>query len=151
MAYTAPAQHLFERLCNMLGQPDLPKSDPFSTPELRSQNVPGLMQEIEAWFAARTYEEAARTLEEFQVPYSRIMTMADVFEDPHYAARNMILDVPHSELGTLPQPAVVPKLSASPGRVTHAGPDMGAHTDEILSGLGYAPEDIAKLRENGVV
>jgi crotonobetainyl-CoA:carnitine CoA-transferase CaiB-like acyl-CoA transferase len=63
----------------------------------------------------------------------------------------MILEVPHPELGALPQPAVVPKLSATPGRVTHAGPAIGANTDEILSGLGYTPEDIAKLRQDGVV
>ncbi|ETX04124.1 MAG: hypothetical protein ETSY2_30610 [Candidatus Entotheonella gemina] len=151
VAYTAPAQHLFERLCNMLGQPELPRTEAYKTPEMRSQNVPGLLQQIEAWFADRTYEEVERTLEEFQVPYSRIMSMADVFEDPHYAARNMILDVPHPELGTLPQPAVVPKLSASPGRVTHAGPEIGADTDEILSGLGYSPEDIAMLRQDGIV
>jgi formyl-CoA transferase len=151
VAYTAPAQHLFERLCNMLGQPDLPQSDAFNTPETRSQNVPELMQQIEAWFADRTYEEVERTLEAFQVPYSRIMSMADVFEDPHYAARQMILEVPHPALGALPQPAVVPKLSASPGRVTHAGPAIGADTDDILSSLGYTPEEIAKLRQDGVV
>jgi crotonobetainyl-CoA:carnitine CoA-transferase CaiB-like acyl-CoA transferase len=151
VAYTAPAQHLFERLCNMLGQPDLPRSDDYNTPETRSQNVPALMQQVAAWFATRTYTEVEGALEAFQVPYSRIMTMADVFTDPHYAARHMILEVPHPELGALPQPAVVPKLSATPGRVTHAGPAIGANTDEILSGLGYTPEDIAKLRQDGVV
>jgi formyl-CoA transferase len=151
VAYTAPAQHLFERLCSMIGQPDLPQSDAFNTPEARSQNVSGLMPQIAAWFADRTYDEVEGALESFQVPYSRIMSMADVFEDPHYAERNMILDVPHPELGALPQPAVVPKLSATPGRVTHAGPSMGADTDEILSNLGYAPEEIARLRRDGVV
>lgn len=152
VAYTAPAQHLFERLCTMLGQPDLPKDVRFTTAEARSQNLPAFMEEVVQWFAARTYDEVEQTLEKHQVPYSRVMTMADVFDDPHYAVRNMLLDVPHPTLGSLPQPAVVPKLSASPGRVSHAGPALGEHTEEILGGmLGMSSDDIAVLRAEGVV
>ena len=152
VAYTAPAQHLFERLCTMLGQPDLPKDARFTTAEARSQNLPAFMEEVVQWFAARTYDEVEQALEKHQVPYSRVMTMADVFDDPHYAVRNMLLDVPHPTLGSLPQPAVVPKLSASPGRVSHAGPALGEHTEEILGGmLGMSSDDIAVLRAEGVV
>jgi crotonobetainyl-CoA:carnitine CoA-transferase CaiB-like acyl-CoA transferase len=80
------------------------------------------------------------------------MNMADIFADPHYRAREMIIDVPTEGLGTLPQPGVVPKLSLTPGRVTHAGPAMGRHTDEILSGLlGLSADEIATLRAAGVV
>ncbi len=152
VAYTAPAQHLFERLCTMVGQPDLPKDARFNTAETRSQNLPGFMEEIVQWFAARNYDEVEQALEKHQVPYSRVMTMADVFEDPHYKVRNMLMDVPHPTLGSLPQPAVVPKLSASPGRVSHAGPALGEHTEEVLGGmLGMSSEDIAALRAEGVV
>ena len=74
------------------------------------------------------------------------MSMADVFADPHYRERESIIEVP-SEIGPLPQPAVVPRLSATPGRVTHAGPPLGRHTDEVLSGLlGMSPAEIAELR-----
>ena len=152
VAYTAPAQHLFERLCMMLGQPELPKSEAYATAEMRSQNLPGLMQKIEAWFAARMYDEVEKLLEDHQVPYSRIMTMADVFIDPHYKEREMIIDVPHPTLGTLPQPGVVPKLSKTPGRVAFAGAGIGEHTEEILGGLlGYAPEEIEQMRQEGAI
>ena len=152
VAYTAPAQHLFERLCTMLGQPDLPKDARFTTAEARSHNLPGFMEEVVQWFAVRTYDEVEQALEKHQVPYSRVMTMADVFADPHYKVRNMLIDVPHPTLGSLPQPAVVPKLSASPGRVPNAGPALGEHTEEILGGmLGMSPDDIAALRAEGVV
>jgi crotonobetainyl-CoA:carnitine CoA-transferase CaiB-like acyl-CoA transferase len=64
----------------------------------------------------------------------------------------MIIDVLHPTVGALPQPAVVPKLSRTPGRVTHAGPGIGAHTDEILSELlQMSATDIAQLRQEGVV
>jgi crotonobetainyl-CoA:carnitine CoA-transferase CaiB-like acyl-CoA transferase len=79
------------------------------------------------------------------------MSMADIFKDPHYRERESIIEVP-SEVGPLPQPAVIPRLSATPGRVTHAGPPLGAHTDEVLSSLlGLSPLQIAGLRDEGVV
>jgi crotonobetainyl-CoA:carnitine CoA-transferase CaiB-like acyl-CoA transferase len=80
------------------------------------------------------------------------MSMADIFADPHYRARQMIIDVPAEGLGALPQPAVVPKLSLTPGRVTHAGGALGSHTDEILGGLlGMSGDEIGKLRADRVV
>ena len=80
------------------------------------------------------------------------MSMADIFADPHYRARDMILDVPADGLGTLPQPGVVPKLSLTPGRVDYAGAALGRHTDEILSGLlGLTANEIEALRAEGVV
>jgi crotonobetainyl-CoA:carnitine CoA-transferase CaiB-like acyl-CoA transferase len=64
----------------------------------------------------------------------------------------MILDVPAEGLGALPQPGVVPKLSLTPGRVTHAGSALGRHTEEILSGLlGLTADEIAALRAEGVI
>ena len=152
VAFTAPAQHLFERLCTMLGQPELPRDPRYTTPEKRTQNMPELLQLIENWFAARTFEEAAKELEAHQVPYSLIMSMADIFADPHYKVREMIIEVPEPTTGTLPQPGVVPKLSRSPGRVTHAGPAMGVHTEEILTHLlGVSAKEIAALRQDKVI
>jgi len=86
------------------------------------------------------------------IPHSPIMSMADIFADPHYRARDMLIDVPAEGLGALPQPGVVPKLSLTPGRVTHAGASLGRHTDEILFGLlGMSADEIAQLRADRVV
>jgi formyl-CoA transferase len=109
-------------------------------------------QQVEAWFAALTYEEAAKALHEHQVPYSPIMSMADIFAEPHYRERDMIIDVPESALGAIPQPGVVPKLSRTPGRITHAGPPLGSHNEEILRQfLDMSSIEIASLREEGVI
>jgi crotonobetainyl-CoA:carnitine CoA-transferase CaiB-like acyl-CoA transferase len=111
-----------------------------------------LLGYVEAWFAARTYEEAERELETHQVPYSRLMSMADIFAEPHYRQRQMIIDVPDDTLGTIPQPGVVPKLSRTPGRVKHAGPPLGQDTDAVLAELlGLSAAQIATLRQEGVV
>jgi crotonobetainyl-CoA:carnitine CoA-transferase CaiB-like acyl-CoA transferase len=148
---TTPAQHLFDRLCVMLGQPDLPKDARFASHEGRSVNMGVLLALVETWFAARSSDDAIAGLLAHDIPHSPIMSMADIFADPHYRARQTIIEAP-SEIGPLPQPAVVPRLSATPGRVTHAGPPLGRHTDEVLAGLlGMSPAEIARLRAEGIV
>jgi succinyl-CoA---D-citramalate CoA-transferase len=148
---TTPAQHLFERLCAMLGEPDLPKDPRFSHHEGRAGNMPALISMAEAWFAGRTFAEAVEGLKRHDIPHSPIMSMADIFADPHYRERRSVIEVP-SEIGPLPQPAVVPRLSATPGRATHAGPPLGKHTEEVLTGLlNMTPAEIADLRAAGVV
>jgi len=80
------------------------------------------------------------------------MSMADIFADPHYRARQTIVDVPAEGLGALPQPTVIPRLSRTPGRITHAGGALGHDTDAVLSGLlGMSADEIAALRAEGVV
>jgi crotonobetainyl-CoA:carnitine CoA-transferase CaiB-like acyl-CoA transferase len=152
IVFTAPAQHLFERLCRMMGQPDLPRDVRFASAAERTKNLGVVLDLMGAWFAGRTFDQAIEELTGHEIPHSPIMSMADIFAHPHYRAREMLLDVPAEGLGTLPQPGVVPKLSRTPGRVTHAGAALGRHTDEILSGLlGLGADEIASLRADKVV
>jgi len=152
IVFTAPAQHLFERLCAMIGQPGLPRDPMFASAEERAKHIPLILDLTTQWFGERPFDEAVSELKGHDIPHSRIMSMADIFAEPHYRERQMIIDVPTEGMGALPQPGVVPKLSLTPGRVTHAGAALGRHTDEILSGLlGMTPDEIAKLRTEGVV
>ena len=151
IVFTTPAQHLFERLCAMLGQPELPKDPKFASHDGRAAHMVELIDMAEAWFNARTFDEALEGLRAHDIPHSPIMSMADIFKDPHYRERESIIEVP-SDVGPLPQPAVIPRLSATPGRVTHAGPRLGQHTDEVLTGLlGMTSMDVAALRSERVV
>src|SRR4030095_7873021 len=152
IVFTAPAQHLFDRLCAMIGQPDLPRAPRCAVASERPKHIPVILDLMTEWFAARPFEKALAELKGSDIPHSPIMSMADIFADPHYRARQMIIDVPAESLGTLPQPGVVPKLSLTPGRVTHAGGALGSHTDEILSHLlGMSGDEIEKLRADRVV
>jgi formyl-CoA transferase/succinyl-CoA--D-citramalate CoA-transferase len=152
IVFTAPAQHLFERLCALLGQPELPRDPSFATAPERTKNIGQILEMMRAWFATRTAEDALAGLHKHDIPHSPIMTMADVFTDPHYRARDMIIHVPTEGLGSLPQPGVVPKLSRTPGRVRHGGAAMGRHTDEVLTDvLGMKPDEIAALRAEKVI
>ena len=152
IVFTAPAQHLFERFCAMLGRPELPGDPRFASASERPKNLPMILDLATQWFAERPYEKAVEGLKAADVPHSPIMSMADIFADPHYAARQMLIDVPAEGLGMLPQPGVIPKLSLTPGRVEHAGAALGHHTDEILSGLlGMSTDEIARLRKEKVI
>ena len=152
IVFTAPAQHLFERLCTMIDQPDLPRDPRFASATERPKHIGVIVDLMRQWFAARPAEKALAGLTGHDIPHSPIMSMADIFADPHYRARGTIIDVPAEGMGTLPQPTVVPRLSRTPGRVTHAGARLGRHTDEILSGLlGLTDGEIATLHAEGVV
>jgi crotonobetainyl-CoA:carnitine CoA-transferase CaiB-like acyl-CoA transferase len=152
IVFTAPAQHLFERLCAMLGQPELPRDPRFATAEERPRHIDVILELVGQWFATRPFDKAMAELRAHDLPHSPIMSMADIFADPHYRAREMLIDVPTEGVGPLPQPGVVPKLSLTPGRVSHGGAAMGRHTEEILSGLlGLSDGEIATLRAEGVV
>jgi crotonobetainyl-CoA:carnitine CoA-transferase CaiB-like acyl-CoA transferase len=152
IVFTAPAQHLFERLCAMIGQPDLPRDPRFASADERPKHIPLIIDMMTAWFRERPSGKALAELKGADIPHSPVMSMADIFADPHFRARDMIIDVPAEGLGTLPQPGVTPKLSRTPGRVTHAGARMGRHTDEILSDLlGMSAAEIAQLRAERVV
>jgi crotonobetainyl-CoA:carnitine CoA-transferase CaiB-like acyl-CoA transferase len=152
VVFTAPAQHLFERLCAMIGQPELPRDPRFASETERPKHIGAIIDLVTHWFASRPYDKADAELSAFEIPHSAIMSMADIFADPHYRERQMILDVPAEGLGTLPQPGVVPKLSKTPGRVTHAGASLGRHTDEVLTELlGLTSAEIAALRSERVI
>ena len=136
----------------MLDQPELPRDPRFASATERPKHIGVILDLAMQWFAARPFDKAVEELRTHDIPHSPIMSMADIFADPHYRAREMIIAVPAEGLGALPQPGVVPKLSLTPGRVDYAGASLGRHTDEILSGLlGLSADEIAALRAEGVV
>ena len=105
----------------------------------------------EAWSGARRFDEAVLGLTSHDILHSPGMSMADIFAEPHYRERERIIEVP-SQVGPVPRPAVIPRLSAMPGRVTHSGPPLGPHPDEVLACLlGMSQPEIAALRGARVV
>ncbi|HEY2968458.1 MAG TPA: CoA transferase, partial [Casimicrobiaceae bacterium] len=85
------------------------------------------------------------------VPHGKIYTAADIVADPHYLARDMIRQMTLPDGKPLKLPGIVPKLSDTPGEMEWIGPALGEHTDEVLRGIGYSGEDIARLRAAGAI
>ena len=86
------------------------------------------------------------------MPAGKVNSIADIFADEHFQARQNLARVPVEGLGEVVVPGVVPRLSATPGRIRHLGPALGEATDEVLTGLlGMAAEDLQRLRRQRVV
>jgi crotonobetainyl-CoA:carnitine CoA-transferase CaiB-like acyl-CoA transferase len=104
-----------------------------------------------AWVAQRTLDECQAVFDEAGVPASRVYSTADIVADPHYAARDQVLTVESPGFGTVLQPGVVPRLTETPGSVRRPAPELGEHNAEVFGELGLAAEELAALRELGVV
>jgi formyl-CoA transferase len=85
------------------------------------------------------------------VPASRIFSAEDMFHDPQFLAREMLLSARLPDGKPFKMPGIVPKLSDTPGGVEWTGPQLGEHTGSILTALGYDSEAIAELRRNGAI
>ncbi len=81
-----------------------------------------------------------------------IYSIADIVEDPQYLARETIVRVPHPKLGSVLMQNVIPRLSDTPGKIRHPGPEIGEHNDEVYCGeLGLSQEELDELRQEGVI
>ncbi|MGI8563438.1 MAG: CaiB/BaiF CoA transferase family protein [Candidatus Dormibacter sp.] len=151
VSLSASTQRIWERLCEAMGRPDLARDQRFASNELRIENVEALDAEIAAWMAAHARPEVIRVMNAAQVAVGPIYDIPTIFEDPHFEAREDLAEVQDSDLGTMRLANVVPRFSATPGRIRSTGPALGAHTDEVLGELGLSAQEITSLREAGIV
>jgi len=142
---------IFKRLMLVIGRPDLADDPALASNDGRVRSNALLDAAITAWTSGRTMDEILARLDAADVPAGRIYSVADIVDDPHYAARDMILPTELPGDVTVKMPGIAPKLSDTPGAVKWPGPTLGQHTDEVLAGLGLQAGDIAQLRRSGAV
>ena len=147
----ASTQSIFERLCRALGRADLITDERFLSNPVRVENRQLLDALIRDEIAKYTVDELGAMLDENEVGFSPIYDIADIFKDPHFAARQALIEVPDGELGKVRMQNVAPVFVNSPGAVRSAGPSIGQHNDEVLTALGLSHEEIASLKEAGVI
>ncbi|MBB6346918.1 crotonobetainyl-CoA:carnitine CoA-transferase CaiB-like acyl-CoA transferase [Nonomuraea muscovyensis] len=151
LAVSTSAQPIAERVVTLVGRPDLVAQPWFATGSGRVRHVDELDEAVAAWIAERDADEVIARFEEAQAAVAPIYDVTDIAEDPQYAALGTFLDVPDEELGTVTMQNVLFRLSDTPGEVRWAGRRLGRDTDEVLGELDYGPEEIAVLREAGVI
>ncbi len=142
---------IFKRLMHAIGRPDLAEDPALARNEGRVRRTQEIDDAIQAWCGERSIDDALSILQGADVPASRIYSVADMVEDGQFAARNMIEQQQLPDGTPLKVPAVVPKLSATPGGTAWLGPRLGEHTEEILTRLGHDPAAIDALRRDGVI
>jgi crotonobetainyl-CoA:carnitine CoA-transferase CaiB-like acyl-CoA transferase len=142
----------FRRLIDVMGQPGLLEDPRFCSIRARGANIEACNEVVSAWTRTLDADEVERLLVEAEVPVSRVNTIADIYEDPHYRARDMLVRVPHPTLGHTTQHGIVPKLSATPGRIVRSGPDYAQDTEAVLKDmLGLDAAELERLERAGAI
>jgi formyl-CoA transferase len=143
---------VFGRLAAVMGRPDLPTDERYRTHGARGAHQIELDELIAAWTATRPSGDLLAELHAAGVPAGGVYTAADMLADPHIAAREAIVRVPHPDFGELPMQNVAPRLSSNPGSIRWAGPTLGQHNDEVYGDLlRLSADEQAALRADGVI
>ncbi len=144
---------LFRRLCAVIGRPELAGDERYATHTARNEHADELDRIIADWAGEHEAEEIDRVMNGAGVVCGPIYTVADIFEDPQYHARDMLLPHEDPEIGTFIGPGVVPKFSETPGRVRWAGTAQeGSHNRDVYGGLlGMSEDELARLEQEGLV
>ncbi|WP_321793534.1 CaiB/BaiF CoA-transferase family protein [Caballeronia sp. J97] len=142
---------IYKRLMNVIGRPDLADDPALARNDGRVRHSAMLDEAITAWTSHHAMEEVLATLEREDVPSGRIYSVADIVNDAHYQARDMLLQANLPGGASVKMPGIVPKLSDTPGEVRWSGPALGEHTQAVLESLGFDADEVERLRVEGAV
>jgi crotonobetainyl-CoA:carnitine CoA-transferase CaiB-like acyl-CoA transferase len=142
---------MFQRLCELMGQPDLAQDPRFRENNNRVENQATLEALISQWTSSMPQAEVLSRLEAAGVASGPIYSVVDMFADPQYQARGLFEEV-QTQSGPLKIPAIIPRLADTPGQTEWPGAMLGAHNDEVYSSvLGLGAQEIAALKAQGVI
>ncbi len=147
----AANQSTWEALVRVLEREDLLEDPRFATPGDRKRHEDALVPILEEVLSQQDRAYWLERLEQAGVPAGPIYNLAEVYQDPHIRAREMLVEMPHPELGKVKQIGIPVKLSRTPGQMRLPPPALGEHTDEVLTRFGYTGEEVGELRKAGVI
>lgn len=143
---------VFGRLCAAMDRPELASDPRYATHVARGQRQVELDDLIEAWTQTLTVEQVEDKMLEHGIPAGRIYRAQEMLDDPHFAAREALVDVPHPRWKGLKMQNVFPKLSRTPGTIRSIAPQsVGQDNDAVYGELGLSPEEIAGLAERKAI
>jgi len=143
VALSGSMQAMAERLFRTIGRPELIDDPRFRTNTDRVRNNHELDPIVEAFMAERTQAECLAIFEKAGVTVGAVADVAQLAEHPYPLDREVIVSLPDADTGRLAMHNVIPRLSATPGRLRRPAPELGEHNDEIWRGLGHDPDSLA--------
>ncbi len=149
----ANSDQLFQALCNVMDRTELVSDARFLTNSSRCEHADELDAEIQAWAGPITSDEAVEILRQADIPSTKIYDISDCVNDRQFREREMITKVEDPNFGSLLQPAPLPKFGGGQGTgsIRWPGPAVGEHTRQILTELGYGPDEVNAFVKDGVV
>ena len=144
---------LWKRLSALMGRPELAEDERYATHRARGEHEHELYAMIDEWAAGFTAAELDEMLAEANVVSAGVYSAADMYDDPHFRERGLIVDIEDPEIGTMPVPGITPKLSQTPGSIRWGGKwEVGADNEEIWCGLvGLTQGELGDLQQAGIV
>jgi formyl-CoA transferase len=142
---------IFKRLMSAIGRDDMANDPQLANNAGRVPRTQEIDEAIQTWCSTRRIDAALALLQAADVPVSKIYSVRDMLQDPQFLARQMFEQHLFNDGTPIKLPAVTPKLSETPGGTRWIGPVLGEHTNQVLVTLGYSDEQIAALREDGVL
>jgi crotonobetainyl-CoA:carnitine CoA-transferase CaiB-like acyl-CoA transferase len=137
-------------LCTLLERPDLLGDDRFADMKDRAANSGELVEELEAAFAARSLDDWRKPLDDARIPWGPYQRVDELLQDPAVIANGYIGTVERADGVTFPLPAGAVQFDEQPAAL-QACPELGEHTDEVLSSLGYSWDEIVELKVSGTI
>ena len=143
---------IFARFADVAGQPELAGSGKWGTTKQREADREAVDNWVADWTLKHDLTEALDLCATGQVPCGPLLSIDQIFSDPHYAARENLKTMIDPRAGEIVVPNVVPRLTETPGHIDHLGPALGSSTDAILRDLLHLPAArISELRDKGVI
>jgi crotonobetainyl-CoA:carnitine CoA-transferase CaiB-like acyl-CoA transferase len=152
IAIACTSDRIFARFAELAGAPEVAGDGRWASIQRREAARTEVDDFVAAWTLQHDLSEAVELCAAAQVPCGPVLSVDQIFNDPHYAARGNLKTMQDLRAGEIVVPNVVPRLSLTPGRIEHLGPALGSSTDDILGSLLHmAPARIAELRAKGVI
>ncbi|NQW84967.1 MAG: CoA transferase [Alcaligenaceae bacterium] len=141
---------IYKRLMQMIGRADLAEDSRLARNAGRAEHADRIDAAISAYTALHPLDEVLNAMNAAGVPAGKSYDASDIANDPHYQARDMILQTTLADGSVIQVPGIVPKLSKTPGQITRVAPSLGQHTTEILDSLGLSATQQADFKARGV-
>jgi len=151
VAISASATSIAERVMRLVGRPDVIAQPWFSSAGERARRAEQLDQAVSAWIRDRNFDDVVAAFTQAGAALAPIYDVEQLVQDPHVQAREVITTVDDEDLGPLRMQNLMVRLLGTPGRIRFPGRRLGQDNEEIYGELGLDGDDLAKLREEGVI